>query len=295
MAIRAQGAAAPGAGEPLSREQHAWLEGAHCCSTLAASAFLSRAALSCAGLADELRGALAPAADAAALHQAATLVFASVLEARPASLRRSGAKLPESARVAPASALASYAARGHGACGDLQRVWTAASSPATPAWMQALLPVQPWLVAGVLRCGSDGLRLESADGQRIQVEARDALAAMPLVGRAVLARRWALPPSSGLPPVLEVHSFTQLDTQTAAVTRTVSPGEDGVAGAVVAVSPLLRIQAQTFCIAVRRISVAARVRFRVTSLLCLRSCAAAGTAGSSTCSSEKTRCAGERR
>ena len=116
---------------------------------------------------------------------------------------------------------------------------------------QPLLPVQPWLVAGVLRCGADGLRLESDDGQSIHVETRDALATMPLVDRVVLAQRWALPPSSGLPPVLEVHAFVQLDTRSAACARTPALGADCAAGAVVAVSPLLRIGSQTFCFAVR--------------------------------------------
>ena len=194
---------------------------------------------------------MAPGADPAALHQAGTLLLSSVLEARPASSRRSGAKLPAHARVLPASALVSHATHGHAACGDLPRVWTAAGNLATPLLPQLLLPVQPWLVAGVLRCDAEGLRLECASGQSIQVAARDALAAMPLVDRAVLAQRWALPPSSGLPPVLEVHSFLPLDGLSAAATRTPSPGDGCVAGTVVAVSPLLRIQTQTFCIAVR--------------------------------------------
>jgi hypothetical protein len=202
---------------------------------------------------------LAPGADPAALHQAGTLLLSSVLEARPASSRRSGAKLPVHARVLPASALVSHATHGLGACGDLPRVWSAAGNLATPLLPQPLLPVQPWLVAGVLRCDAEGLRLECASGQSIQVAARDALAAMPLVDRAVLAQRWALPPSTGLPPVLEVHSFLPLDGLSAAVTRAPSPGEGCVAGAVVAVSPLLRIQTQTFCIAVRALSCRPRV------------------------------------
>ena len=290
----AQGAAGPGAGEPRSHEEQAWVDGAHRCACLDASALLSRASFSCEDVAERLRGALAPSFDDAALQQAATLVLSSVLDARPASLRRSGTKLPANACVTHAGALAAYAARGLGACGDLQRAWTAARSSAPSPLAQTLLPVQPWLVAGVLRCGSDGLRLESADGRSIQVVARDALAAMPLVDRAVLAQRWALPPSSGLPPVLEVHSFTQLDTETAAGRRTPPLGESCVAGVVVAVSPLIRVQAQSFCIAVRFLC-AARKRFCDTDIRFSRSYATAGTAGSTTCILETTLCIGVRR
>ena len=206
----------------------------------------------CAGLVAQLRDGLEPAVDAAALQQAGAALESKVLEVRPPS-RSSGAEPPANAHVVCVSSLASYAARGLGACGDVCCVWTAAYSRARPlpSQPQALLPVQPWLVAGVLRCNADGLRLESGDGMSIHVEARDALAAMPLVDRPVLAQRWALPPSSALPPVLEVRSFAPLDGLSAACARTLFLGDGCAAGAVVAVSPLLRIQRQTFCIVVR--------------------------------------------
>ena len=237
-------------GEPPSPAERAWLAGAR---TPLLSLVLSLSApLSCADLMAQLRDGLEPAVDEASLQQAGALLLSAVLEARPSS-RSSGAELPANARVLSAGSLASYAARGLGACGDVCRVWTAARSRAAPLPVQppALLPVQPWLVAGVLRCSAGGLRLESGDGLSLHVEVRDALAAMPLVDRLVLAQRWALPPSNGLPPVLEVHSFVQLDTRSAACARTLFLGEGCAAGAVVAVSPLLRIRSQTFCVVVR--------------------------------------------
>ena len=246
----AQGVAAQRANdEPLSPEERAWLAGAR--TTLGLTGVRAEL-LSYTDLTTQLRDGLEPAVDEAALQLAGALLVSAVLAARPSGRSR-GAALPANTRVLSAGSLASYAARGLGACGDVCRVWTAARSRALPLPVQpqALLPVQPWLVAGVLRCNADGLRLESGDGSTLHVEARDALAVMPLVDRLVLAQRWALPPSNGLPPVLEVHSFVQLDTRSASCARTLFLGEGCAAGAVVAVSPLLCIRSQMFCIVVR--------------------------------------------
>jgi hypothetical protein len=202
-----------------------------------------RAARASAGLPDELRAALGGAAPV----DAVTLLLRAAVAARPALRGSAPARVPYRARIVSAGALAAHAARGDCACGDLTRLWTAAAdAPAVP--LLRLLPVRAWAVVGTLRsCANGTLRLEDAAGNGLHVVLLDVPCALALVGRRVLARRWALPPAPHGSPVLEVHSLLPLDDRGE---RHVDTAGERVAGAVVAVSPVLRVQGQAFCVVV---------------------------------------------
>jgi hypothetical protein len=136
-------------------------------------------------------------------------------------------------------------------------LWSTA--PAAPSCARStrprLLPVRAWAVTGTLHARADGLRLEDATGGGVHVLLSDALPAAPLLGRPVLALRWALPPArDGAPAVLEVQALLPLDAHGGAARQLAEDGAAGelVTGAVVAVSPVLRVQTHQFCVAVRR-------------------------------------------
>jgi hypothetical protein len=244
-------AAAQRAGAPLSQQDEAWLSGVCARAVLPACAHGEPDTLRHArsALPQQLRAALGEARGEVALGDAATLLLQALLAARPTLRRASAPAVPRAASVVCAEALALYA-RGGAACGDFARAWAAAGAPAPAAPSQLrLLPVRPWLVAGTLRADGDGLRLEDGAGSSIQMVMIDAHAAAALLDRFVLVSRWALPPAPHGPPVLEAHALLPLEHYSCSVA---DPPGKRVAGAVVAVSPVLRVQAQApFCVVVR--------------------------------------------
>jgi hypothetical protein len=226
-----------------------------------------RASFVHAGLPHQLRAALGDVGDGdAALQSAATALLQAACAARP-SLHAGSPAVPCHARVASPGALAAHAARGVGACGDMLTLWSAA--PVVPAGAlparPRLLPVRAWAVAGTLCARADGLRLEDANGSGVHVLLSDALPAAALLGRPVLALRWALPPArDSASAVLEVHSLLPLleEGHGSAARQLPDVGAaagERVTGAVVAVSPVLRVQAHEFCVAVRRLLLLGRV------------------------------------